>query len=417
MTDTDPRYEARARRLLSVVRANPGIWKNELVRKACIARPIAKDTVDRMLEDGLLMLEEASGRHAYHPGVNADEFANAVDDEKKAALVDPELHEVRAPAGYRLRGVSSLVRGDGSVINQWVKTEKLRDDPIAALELFTAVAEERIRPSEPVPDTTVDTSPDMLAVLPLGDPHIGMLAWHLECGKDFDLRIAQHNLTTAVRKLVALTPPCERALLISVGDTFHADNLDSRTSRGTHQLDTDNRLPKVVRIGLEIFVDMIDCALTRHRFVDVIVAPGNHDYLTSLHFALMLAIYYRNEPRVSVDTSPGAHHYYEFGKCLIGVTHGDKVKMSQLGQLMSVDMAEQWGRTKYRHWYTGHIHHEVVKELMGCTAEAVRTLAATDAYHHAHGYRSGRSMFADVWHREHGHRLRHTVGIEEIERR
>jgi hypothetical protein len=56
----------------------------------------------------------------------------------------------------------------------------------------------------------------------------------------------------------------------------------------------------------------------------------------------------------------------------------------------------------------------VKKELRGCTVESLRTLAARDAWHHAKGYRSGRSMNVDVYHRELGFRARHQVGVEEL---
>jgi len=42
----------------------------------------------------------------------------------------------------------------------------------------------------------------------------------------------------------------------------------------------------------------------------------------------------------------------EFGKCLIGFTHGDKEKKRIFGN-MQVEVPEAWGRTLYRgmaHW-------------------------------------------------------------------
>jgi hypothetical protein len=96
------------------------------------------------------------------------------------------------------------------------------------------------------------------------------------------------------------------------------------------------------------------------------------------------------------------------------MTHGHRVKARELVGVMATDMAEAWGRTKHRMWYTGHVHHESVKEFPGCVVESFRTLAAKDAWHHAQGYRARRGAVADVWHRTRGKILRHEIGVEEL---
>ena len=333
--------------------------------------------------------------------------------ERLAARSKPELHQHSAPLGYKLRGASTLLDADGNVRAQWIKTAVDHDDPALLLECFQEIAEERIRPADPLPMGNSDFAKDILAVVPYGDPHIGMLAWHMETGEDFDLKIARNLMTSAARKLLGLTPPCEQCLVVSVGDTIHIDNMENTTARGTRQ-DVDSRLPKVMRIGLETFIEIIDAALLRHKTVKVIIVPGNHDPATSLYLSTMLALYYRNEPRVEVDQSITAHRWHQFGKVALGVSHGEMVKLGDLPQLMATDAPGMWGSTSFRHIYSGHIHHVHVKELMGCTVESLRTLAGKDNYHAGHGYRAGRGVFADVWHREHGHRVRHYVGVEEL---
>ena len=99
---------------------------------------------------------------------------------------------------------------------------------------------------------------------------------------------------------------------------------------------------------------------------------------------------------------------------LLGFVHGDTTKDAQLPGIMAHDRKVDWGETDYRHFYSGHIHHDTVKEFPGCTVEHIRTLAASDAWHHGSGYRSGRDMKCDIWHREWGRRARHIVGIRQI---
>ena len=156
----------------------------------------------------------------------------------------------------------------------------------------------------------------------------------------------------------------------------------------------------------------IDKALEKHATVQVINEIGNHDDQTAVVLSLCLAQFYENNPRVVVDTSPAHFHWLRFGRCLIGVTHGNNTKPDRLPGIMAADRPQDWGETAHRYWYTGHVHHDSLKEYPGCTVETFRTLAARDAWHHMSGYRAGRDMKADVLHREHGRINRHIVGIE-----
>jgi hypothetical protein len=318
------------------------------------------------------------------------------------------------PEGFHVRGVSTLYGPDGEVRGQWVKTNKDQETRLEALrEAMVGFAEPFRGLADParVPELIDD---DLLCVYPMGDPHIGMFSWARETGQDFDLKIAETNLVRAVDHLVDLAPPARRALVINLGDFFHADNPSNRTARSGNALDVDSRWPKVLGVGVRTMRRIIDRALERHQEVGVICEIGNHDDCSSIMLALCLAMYYERDPRVTVDTSPAKFHWVRHGKCLIGVTHGDTVKMDQLPGIMAADRASDWGETAHRFWYCGHIHHDRVREFPGVTVETFRTLAPADAWHSASGYRSGRDMKLDVLHREHGRVNRHIVGIDQI---
>ena len=106
-----------------------------------------------------------------------------------------------------------------------------------------------------------------------------------------------------------------------------------------------------------------------------------------------------------------AFHYFEFGKNLIGVHHGHSVKKENLGKVMAADRPEAWGRTKYRYWLTGHIHHRTVLEDFNVIVESFRTLAGKDAWHTNQGYRAGRDMTSIIYHKEYGESDRHRCDI------
>jgi hypothetical protein len=322
------------------------------------------------------------------------------------------------PEGFAVKGVSTYYRHnpDGTVEarGQWVKTRRDEESRLEALiDAVQRLAEPFQGAADPVPQAGAHDS-DLLCVYPLGDPHIGMYAWAAETGASFDLEIAERNLVAAVDHLVALAPPAKEALVVSLGDTFHADDSTNRTARSGHALDVDTRWSKVLGVGIRIMRRIIDRALEKHELVTVILEIGNHDDHSSVFLAHCLAQFYEREPRVRIDTSPAKFHWYRFGRCLIGTTHTDSVKPKDLGGVMAADRAEDWGETLHRYFYCGHVHHDRVLELPGVLVENFRTLAPRDAWHSGAGYRSGQDMKLDVLHREHGRINRHIVGIQQL---
>ena len=133
---------------------------------------------------------------------------------------------------------------------------------------------------------------------------------------------------------------------------------------------------------------------------------SRYPLFATIAIALVLAVscmsVYENEPRVTIDGSPAKFHYWEWGRNLIGATHGDRLKVENLPAIMATDQPEAWGRTSYRLWLTGHVHHDKVKDLVGAKVESVRVLAPNDAYAAKGGYRTPRDMKAIVLHREFG---------------
>lgn len=314
------------------------------------------------------------------------------------------------PVGHRVKGVSTYVDGDGVVKGQWIKTDDKADPEAAILRMMAELPAKvaprsgRIEAPAPAPDS-------LLAVYPLGDPHVGMLAWGEESGADFDLAICESLMAAAMRDLVLRGPRTHEALVVNLGDFLHYDNANSRTTRGEHSLDTDSRAPKVLAVAMRILVALVDAALEHHRVVTVDNRIGNHDSHTSLMLSLALGAYYRNEPRVSVPPTVRHRAYYERGSVLIGTTHGDRAKPDDLAAIMAAEQPAAWGRTKHRYWLTGHIHHQTRKEHRGCVVESFRTLAAADSWHAAQGYISGRDMHRIVYDTRHGEVSREIVNV------
>lgn len=321
----------------------------------------------------------------------------------KAELFPPSVPAPVHPRGHYLKGVSSFVDGEGNLRRQWIKTDKAKE---AREDLLRRVIEE-MPTLVPVRETVSASPPehlseDIMAVYPMGDPHVGMLAWHGDAETDFDLKTVERLMLAAAHYLATQGGPSKRAALINLGDYFHANDQTNRTPGHGHQLDVDSRYGKTIRVGLRIAICMIEVLLAHHETVDVFNAIGNHDKEPALWLAVALDAYFAKEPRVRVDLSAGAAAYLHFGKCIIGITHGDRLKFNELESTMAYDCREQWSETEHRYWYTGHIHHRSAQDFKSCTVESFRTLAARDAYAQGHGYRGRRDMQKILLHAEHG---------------
>lgn len=355
----------------------------------------------------------SQGKAAKALGIVRGTLFKSVQSVKKRAAkagYSPEHDMTRTvPDGFLVRGVSTMYDKNGRIAAQWVKSAIDRERQEAIMrEAFEAMAEALPRvESRPEPSTDFDSK--LMACYPIGDAHIGMLSWPEETGEDWNLEIAERMHCTAMAHLVEAAPRSEEAVIINLGDWFHSDNLEGVTTRSGHVLDMDSRYAKMARVGIKIMRQCIDSALKKHKRVRVINAVGNHDDTGALMLSICLANVYENEPRVHIETSPSAFHYFRHGKCLVGVHHGHSTKADRLPGVMATDRAKDWGETTSRMWWVGHIHHQSLKDYAGCTVESFRTLAAKDAYAHWGGYRAPRDMKCIVLHSEWGEVARHTV--------
>lgn len=312
------------------------------------------------------------------------------------------------PDGFRAGGVSTYYNADGKPTAQWVKATADDERRKAIIEAsFTAM----LRDLKPLParkENRKDYRDDLMVSYPWGDPHVGMRAWAKECGADWDLAIAQNVHRTVVDDLVSRSQPTEQALLVNLGDLLHYDSMMPVTSRSGNMLDADGRYNKMIRVATEVMVQFVESALTQHKRVHVISAIGNHDETGAQWMALLLEQKYANNKRVVVDTSPSVFNYYRWESNIIGVHHGHTVrKVDQLPAIMATDRAKDWGECLNRYWYTGHVHHEAVKEFPGCMVETFGTLATPDAYAAAGGWRSRQNAYAIELHATGGEVDRH----------
>ncbi len=315
------------------------------------------------------------------------------------------------PDPFVVKGVSTYYDREGVARGQWVKTKRDEAHAEALIRELVDHLVSDVRGLSPLIEPPEHVAADLLAIYGIGDPHFGMYAWADETGADFDLDTAERMTCGAIDRLVTSGPNAGTALLLNIGDFFHADDGTNRTPASGNQLDVDTRHAKVMQVGLRAMVHAIKRLLERHFRVIVWMMPGNHDPHSSFALALALDAFFSNEARVEVDLSPGLYKYLRFGRVLIGAHHGHGAKFADLPLIMATDRPEEWGATTSRYIYGGHIHHLTRKEWPGVVFESLRTLAGPDAWHAGKGYRAGRDMQLIVHHKDFGEIERHRCDV------
>ena len=328
---------------------------------------------------------------------------------KMAADVIPKLYEA-IPSPQIVKGTSTMFNLEtGMATRSWVKTDV---DKTEQLKQVIDAATSAIEAYNPIPKIKAPktSSKDILTVYPLGDPHIGMRAWASEVGEHFDCDIAEANLRKAMQYLVDKAPDSETAIILNLGDFFHSDSSSNTTTKGT-PVDVDGRWARVLEIGITLMIDCVHMALGKHKKVIVKNNIGNHDSHTSQVLSICMRHAFKNNPRVEIANPADKFFMYEFGKCMIFSTHGDGLKPKQAQGFVSNAYSEVWGRTEHRFALFGHFHHEQTLEEHGLITRIFNTLASSDAWHHASGYRSKRNMKCLVLHKTDGLQEEYTFNL------
>jgi hypothetical protein len=316
------------------------------------------------------------------------------------------------PAGHQIKGVSALLDADNRIVAQWVKTNKDAERQAELIDAIKATFDGYKGRAE-LPPKPHHAERDLLTVYNLGDHHLGLMSWGVETGANYDLKIAERVLLDTMSRLVASAPSSETAIVLNLGDFVHSDSQSNRTEKSGHPLDVDGRYAKVLQTGVRLLVDCVELALAKHQRVIVRNLPGNHDFHTSFALTAAIGAFFHANDRVTVDCDPSKFFWHVHGRVFIGATHGDMVKPNEMPGVMASMRPREWGDTDFRYAYFGHVHHSSKGggENHGIIWETFQVLAGKDAWHHASGYSSGRSMTAIHHHKEFGEYSRNTVSI------
>jgi hypothetical protein len=254
---------------------------------------------------------------------------------------------------------------------------------------------------EPIKRTPV-TDPHLLVVDP-ADVHIGKLCSAFETGESYDNQIAVKRVKDGVQGILDKSQGfnIEQILYIVGNDKLHVDTPKNTTTAGTHQ-DTTGMWYDNYMIGFQLDVDIIE-SLRLIAPVHVQYDPSNHDYTNGFFLAQALSAWFKNCEDVTFNVSIAHRKYYTYGQNLIGTTHGDGAKTTDLPLLMAQEASEHWHKCKHRYVYIHHIHHKMSKDYGSVCVESLRSPSGTDSWHSRNGYaHSPKAIEGFIHHPEHG---------------
>lgn len=359
-----------------------------------LARSSFQNRIRRAAERGLLGLSPVV------PGFAIKSIASKVADGAWVKQTKAAGEQYETPAGLAIKGRSVLADADGRVLMTWNKEGEDKAQQLAVMRAAVEAFKDEIPTAVAVP-APQHTESDLLNQYTITDHHLGALAWNEETGGgDYDLRIGEQLIIDWFAAAIAQSPAAKRAVFAQLGDFLHYDSFKSVTPEHGHLLDSDSRYPKMVRAAIRIVRTVIRMLLEKHEQLDVIMCDANHDPAGEVWLREMLAAFYEDEPRITVDTNPGTYSFIEHGEVSLFYHHGHRRGVKKVDSILVGKFRKLYGRTSRSYAHTGHKHSDelITTDLM--KVEQHETLAAPDAY--GSNWLSGRSAKVITYHKNFG---------------
>lgn len=233
------------------------------------------------------------------------------------------------------------------------------------------------------------------SVINIFDAHIDKLALTTETGENSDFNRNVELFQSFFDKLLAkeaVNKP-ERIYFPVGSDFFHTNDLGSATTKkGTPQ---DISVQPIVSfpIGVNAIRTCIDKASCIAP-VTVVVIRGNHDDDKTFYLGYTLSIIYEKNPNVTIDDRRVSRKYYQYGRSILGFSHGnyEKRNINEFPNRMLMENKDILRDIDHCDMFLGDIHHKQefkfmrVKDFPGVTMRFLRSISTTDKYHHDNGY-------------------------------
>ena len=353
------------------------LYQAGITNKTEIMRKVAKE----------LNVEESTAlRHKISRHINKN-LNKGIFDECEKVGIDPELVK---HYWYKGKHYSINVKGESNEFSY----DNFKEDLIAEISKWS--------PKYPKIARDKYKDPHCLVFSP-ADIHIGKLCSSFETGEEYNQQIAVQRVLEGLQGIIKKSEgfDIDKVIFIAGNDILHIDNPKRTTTAGTPQ-DTDGMWYDNFVMAKRLMVDIIETFVV---FADVEVHfnPSNHDYMSGFMLFDSVSAWFRNHEQVEFYGDMSHRKYTTYGKNLIGMTHMDGAKVSDLPLLMAHEASNHWADCPHRYIYGHHVHHKTSKDYMSVCVETLRSPSGTDSWHYRNGYiHAPKAIEAFLHHKEHG---------------
>jgi hypothetical protein len=249
---------------------------------------------------------------------------------------------------------------------------------------------------------TVSTEAHLLVIDP-ADIHLNKLCSAFETGDEANHNIIYKRVIDGVQGIIQMAQgfKIDQILFVAGNDILHVDSPKNTTTAGTAQ-DVSMMWYDAFTMARRLMVECVEMLLPIAP-VHFQYNPSNHDYAHGFFLAQTLQAWFNKCEHVTFDVSIAHRKYYTYGLNLIGTTHGDGAKETDLALLMAHEATDSWAKCKHRYYYTHHIHHKKSKDYMSVCVESLRSPSGTDSWHHRNGYQHApKAIEAFIHSKQHG---------------
>ncbi len=278
-----------------------------------------------------------------------------------------------------------------------------------------------------------------ILILDPADVHIGKLCIRTETGYTYDESIAEHRMIEGCRMLLedAIKHGATKVALVIGNDISHIDTLKRTTTAGTPG-DTSTSLFSIYRVAQRAYVRIVNMILEAGLHVVIVFNPSNHDHVLGFTIAQLVGAWFHGHPNVTAseyNLSEIHRKYMQYGRNMIGFTHGNGAKLEDLGSIMQAEVRTKLSQSPLAYWYVHHWHHKMRKalgvrpqdrekdhlsmtvmtsghgamEADNCMVEIVRSPSPPDGWHHMNGFLNRQAVEGFVHHPNDGQCARFTA--------
>lgn len=236
-------------------------------------------------------------------------------------------------------------------------------------------------------NTTKTVNKDNILVISLPDFHIGRETLSINIVNNY-IGVIEQIISEVDMKRV------EKIVYVIGNDFFNSDS-NYATTKGTPQFDF-NTWKETWMFGKNLLLHSIEFLKQFNLPVDVINVPGNHDQNKMFYLADVIEAYFKNDKQVTIDNKSDLFKKYTYGNSLMMFEHGE-MRDADYPLIMASEFPTEWGESKFRYIFCGHLHHTIVKEYRGnCFLKFLPSLAKSSSWEESKGYRTTPKAEASV---------------------